>query len=207
MARQIDYYFALYSPWSYLGHKALLEIVVKNKARLVYKPTPLVGLFAETGGQVLSQRHEVRQRYRWVELQRWRDKRGVPLKLQPKFWPYASTLADRCVLALNGIQHDPNTFVTLAYKACWEKDLNLADETIIASLLMASGLKAPEILAAANSPAVEAAYEQNKVDAAAAGVFGAPSYVLDGEVFWGQDRLDLLDEALSSGRKPYAPRP
>lgn len=205
MARQIDYFFALYSPWSYLGHKLLTETVTRHKARLVYRPTPLGEVFAETGGLPLAQRPESRQRYRWMELQRWRDKRGLPLKLQPKYWPYQSTLADRCVIALNLISHDPNTYVTLAYKAVWEKDLNLGDDMIVASLLTASGLKAQDVIAAANSDMAQAIYRDNKQAAVAAGVFGAPSYVIDGEVFWGQDRLELLDDMLTSGRKPYLP--
>lgn len=207
MARQIDYYFAIYSPWSYLGHKALVEIAVRHKARINYKPTPLPALFAETGGQTLPQRHVSRQNYRWVELRRWREKRGVVLNLKPKYWPYQSSLADRCVIALNEIQHDPNTYVTLAYKACWEKDLNLGEEVFVSSLLTASGLNAAAIIARANTPEVEATYARNKDEAVAAGVFGGPSYVVDGEVFWGQDRLDLLDDMLASGRKPYPAAP
>ena len=205
MARQVDYFFALYSPWSYLGHKQLTEIATRHKVKLVYRPTPLGEVFAETGGLPLAQRPESRQRYRWMELQRWRDKRGVAMKLQPKYWPYQSTLADRCVIALNLIEHDPNTFVTLAYKAVWEKDLNLDDDVIVASLLMASGLKAQDVIAAANSDMAQAIYRDNRQAAVAAGVFGAPSYVIEGEVFWGQDRLDLLDDMLASGRKPYLP--
>lgn len=205
MARQIDYYFALYSPWSFLGHKALTEAATRNKARIIYKPTPLGELFPETGGLPLAQRHESRKRYRLMELQRWREKRGVSLKLRPKYWPYASTLADRCVIALNMIEHDPNTFVTLAYKACWEKDLNLGDESIVASLLTASGLKAAEVIAAANSDMAQSIYADNKAAAIAAGVFGAPSYVVEGEVFWGQDRVEMLEDMLASNRKPYLP--
>lgn len=205
MARQVDYFFALYSPWSYLGHKQLTEIATRHKVKLVYRPTPLIELFAETGGLPLAQRPESRQRYRWMELQRWRDKRGVALNLRPKYWRYQSTLADRCVIALNLIEHDPNTYVTLAYKAVWEKDLNLDDDVIVASLLMASGLKAQDVIAAANSDMAQAIYRDNRQAAVAAGVFGAPSYVIEGEVFWGQDRLDLLDDMLASGRKPYLP--
>ena len=205
MARQVDYFFALYSPWSFLGHKLLTEIATRHKLRLVYRPTPLIDLFSETGGKPLAERPESRQRYRWMELQRWRDKRGIALNLKPKYWPYPSTLADRCVIALNMIEHDPNTYVTLAYKAVWEKDLNLADETIISSLLTASGLKAQDVIAAANSDMAHSIYRDNKQAAVAAGVFGAPSYVIDGEVFWGQDRLELLDDMLASGRKPYLP--
>lgn len=205
MARQVDYYFATYSPWSYLGHKLFIEIATRHKLKVVYRPTPLLDLFSETGGQPLAQRPPVRQRYRWMELQRWKDKRGLPMKFKPKFWPYQSTLADRCIIALNQIEHDPNTFVTLAFKAVWEKDLNLADDGIVTSLLMASGLDAKDVVGRADSDAVKLVYQTNKADAVEAGVFGAPSYVIEGEVFWGQDRLELLDDMLVSGRRAYLP--
>ncbi|HRK24172.1 MAG TPA: 2-hydroxychromene-2-carboxylate isomerase [Beijerinckiaceae bacterium] len=205
MARNIDYYFAIYSPWSYIGHKPFIEIATRHRLPITYKPTPLLEVFAETGGVPLAQRPPARQSYRWVELQRWRDKRGLSLNLKPKFWPYKSTLADRCVIAVQQTEHDPDTFLTLAYKAVWSKDLNLDDESLVASLLSASGLDPGRIIHLANSEAVQARYRQNKDDAVAAGVFGAPSYVIEGEIFWGQDRLDLLSDMLASGRKPYRP--
>lgn len=204
MARQVDYYFATYSPWSFLGQKLFNDIAVKHKLKVVYKPTPLGDLFSETGGLPLAKRHPARQAYRWMDLQRWREKRGVALNLKPKYWPFQSTLADRCIIALNQIHHDPNTFTMLAFKAVWEKDLNLADEIMVSTLLTASGLNAADIIARANSTETEATYQQNRLDAMAAGVFGAPSYVIEGEVFWGQDRLELLDDMLTSGRAAYS---
>ncbi len=205
MARQIDYYFSLNSPWSCLGHRLFNDLAIKHKLKVTYKPTPLGEVFSETGGLPLGQRHPVRQSYRWVELQRWRDKRGIALNFKPKYWPVPSTLAERCVIGLNQIHHDPNTFVTLAFKTIWEKELNLADDGIVATILSASGLNAADIIARANAAEADATYKKNRDDAIAAGVFGAPSYVIDGEVFWGQDRLELLDDMLASGRNPYRP--
>lgn len=205
MARRVDYFFATYSPWSYIGHKLFMEIATRHKLKVVYRPMPLVEMFGETGGLPLAKRHPSRQAYRWLELQRWRDKRGLTFKFKPKYWPYKSTLVDHCIIALTLMEHDPNTFATLAYKAVWEKDLNLDDDGIIATLLTASGLKAAEVMSLATSDEAKAIYAQNKIDAIEAGVFGAPSYVIEGEVFWGQDRLELLDDMLTSGRRAYQP--
>jgi 2-hydroxychromene-2-carboxylate isomerase len=76
---------------------------------------------------------------------------------------------------------------------------------VIAALITRIGLSAPDVLAQARSEPAAAILAQNGRDAVAADVFGAPGYVLDGEVFWGQDRLELLDDALTSGRKAYRP--
>ncbi len=87
--------------------------------------------------------------------------------------------------------------------AIWEQELNLADTAVIGDLLTQAGLKADAILARAASPEIVARYAQNREDAIAIGAFGSPSFVLDGEVFWGQDRIDFLDDALKSGRAPF----
>jgi 2-hydroxychromene-2-carboxylate isomerase len=146
MPRQVDYYFSLQSPWAYIGHRFFREVADHHGLKVNHKPVVLVDLFSETGGLPLMKRHPVRQRYRMVELQRWRDKRGLKFHLQPANWPFNARLADGVVIA---------------------------------------------------------AVEQNRQDALAADVFGSPVYVLDGEVFWGQDRIELLADALKSGRAPY----
>lgn len=100
MPRQIDYYFTLLSPWTYLGHGAFTELAKQHGLVVRYRPTPLRSVFDETGGLPLPKRHPVRQRYRVLELQRWRARRGLPLTLFPKYFPYDVSLADRVVLAI-----------------------------------------------------------------------------------------------------------
>ncbi len=87
MPSQVDYYFSLHSPWSYLGHSAFIATATKHAAHVVYRPVPLGRLFPETGGLPLAQRHRTRQDYRMLELQRWREKLQITLQLHPKFWP------------------------------------------------------------------------------------------------------------------------
>jgi 2-hydroxychromene-2-carboxylate isomerase len=205
MARTIDYYFAVYSPWSFLGHGLFMDIASRRGLKVRFRPTPLLELFKETGGQPLSQRPPARQRYRWMELQRWRDKRGIDITFKPKFWPYHGALPDRCVIALTLEERNPDPFLRRAYAALWQEDQNVGDASVVANLLREAGENAALIIERAESPMVEALYAENRNHALAAGVFGAPSYVLDGEVFWGQDRLELLDDALAVGRKPYLP--
>ncbi len=202
MSRSIDYYFSCISPWSYLGHARFIAVAKEHTLTVAYRPVPLPRLIAETGGVPASKRHPVRQDYRLVELRRWRDRLGIDLKLRPKYWPFNPSLADRIVIALatSGSVED---FLPQAFASVFSGEQNLADEEVIASLLASGGLASKDIIAAARSDRVFAAYEENLAAAVAGGVFGAPSYVLNGEIFWGQDRLSWLDEALTSGRKPY----
>ncbi|HLJ01259.1 MAG TPA: 2-hydroxychromene-2-carboxylate isomerase [Bradyrhizobium sp.] len=206
MPRQIDYYFSLQSPWAYIGHKAFREVVAAHDLKVNHKPVVLVDLFSETGGLPLLKRHPVRQRYRMVELQRWRDKRGLQFKLEPANWPFNARLADGLVIAALEAGHDVDPFLRRAFAAIWEQELNLADEATLVRLADDSKLPGKALVERSASEGIGKIYEQNRQDALTADVFGSPAYVLDGEVFWGQDRIELLVDAVKSGRAPYRSR-
>ncbi len=138
-----------------------------------------------------------------VELQRWREKRGLSFQLQPQFWPFDATLADHVAVALSLAEADLERFLPAAYRAVWEQGRDLADAAVLTALLQQGGFDAEQVLAAARSEPTASHYAWNAERALDAGVFGSPSYVLEGEVFWGQDRLDLLDDALESAREPF----
>jgi 2-hydroxychromene-2-carboxylate isomerase len=203
MSRAIDYYFSLVSPWAYIGHAPFMEMARRHGLAVNYKPVFLGRVFAETGGLPLAQRHPARQRYRLVELQRWRDRRGLSFNIQPKFWPFDVTLADRFVVAIQAKHGDPDPFLRKAFAAVWEEERNLADPLVIAQLGEQTGLDSAALMDMANGSTTEVLYALNLENAVDGGVFGSPAYVLAGEVFWGQDRLDLLHDALRSGRAPY----
>jgi 2-hydroxychromene-2-carboxylate isomerase len=203
MPRQVDYYFSLSSPWAYIGHKVFRDLVASYDLKVNHKPVVLVDLFSETGGLPLIKRHPVRQRYRMVELQRWRDKRGLSFHLQPKFSPFNARLADGVVIAAMEAGFDPDPLLRRAFPAVWEDELNLADSDTVARIADSVGLPGQTLVERSPSDAISAVYEKNRQNAIAADVFGSPVYVLDGEVFWGQDRLELLADALKSGRAPY----
>jgi 2-hydroxychromene-2-carboxylate isomerase len=207
MSRRIDYYFSLVSPWTYIGHRLFLDIARRHGASIAYRPVLLNEVFSQTGGLPLAKRHPARQAYRMVELQRWRDKRQLSFHLQPKNWPYDADLANRMVLAVVEAGGDPADLVQKAFARVWETQENLADSDVLADVLREAGFDPAPILAAANSQEIRAAYERNRLEAIEAGVFGAPAYVLEGEIFWGQDRLELLDDALASGRAPFSAKP
>jgi 2-hydroxychromene-2-carboxylate isomerase len=204
MLRQVDYYFSFQSPWAYIGHGPFRELVSAYDLKVNLKPVVLVDLFSETGGLPLMKRHPARQRYRMVELQRWRDKRGLKFHLQPKSWPFNARLADGVVIAAVEAGLAPDKFMRRAFAAVWQDQLNMADPQTIAKIADETGLPGQKLVERSASDAIGAIYEQNRQDAIAADVFGSPVYVLDGEVFWGQDRIELLADALKSGRKPYS---
>ena len=207
MSRRIDYYFSLVSPWAYIGHRHFIDIARRRDVEITYKPVLLHDVFSETGGLPLAKRHPARQAYRTVELQRWREKRKLTFHLWPKHWPYDADLANCVVIALVAAGADPAAFVQRVLDGIWEREENLADANVLAHHLREAGFDPSVILTGANSSAIRAAYESNRLEAIRIGVFGAPCYVLDGEIFWGQDRLDLLADALESGRGAFAAQP
>ncbi|MGO4283780.1 2-hydroxychromene-2-carboxylate isomerase [Bosea sp. TAB14] len=205
MPRSIQYYFSLHSPWTYLGNELFHEIARRHGASIVYRPMPLRSVFDETGGLPLPKRHPVRQRYRLVDLQRWRERRGLPLVLEPKHFPFDPSLADRVAVAILAAGADPAGFIADVMAGVWAREEDMREPEAIRACAVRAGFDSEALLAQAASETVRQRYEATLSEAVAAGVFGAPSYVLDGEVFWGQDRLELLDSALSSGRAPYRP--
>jgi 2-hydroxychromene-2-carboxylate isomerase len=207
MPRTIDYYFSLVSPWAYIGHAPFMEIVQRHGVEVNYKPVFLGRVFSETGGLPLAQRHPARQRYRILELQRWREKRGLTFNIAPKHWPFDVNLADRFVIAINASGKSPDPFLRRAFAAVWEEERNLGDPLVLTELAEQAGLDSSALMDMVTGSTTEAIYALNLENAIAGDVFGSPAYVLEGEVFWGQDRLELLDDALASGRSPYTPNP
>ncbi|MDQ0505541.1 2-hydroxychromene-2-carboxylate isomerase [Xanthobacter agilis] len=203
MQRRIDYYFSTISPWSFIGHAPFMAVAAQHGAKVAFHPVALGPVFAETGGLPLAQRAPQRQHYRIVELQRWRVKRGIDFHIHPAFWPFDPALADRTVIAALQAGLEIERLLPGLFSAVWQLQQDLADPAVVATVADAAGLPGAALVAAATGEAASAAYLDNRAKAIAADVFGAPAYVLDGEIFWGQDRIGLLDDALASGRAPF----
>ncbi len=202
MTRKILYFFSTLSPWAYIGHAEFKRIAARHGVSVDYRPVALSRVFPETGGLPLAKRHPARQHYRMLELQRWRDKRGLAFQLRPQHWPFDPSLADKAIVAL-AQEGMTEPFTQRLFAAVFEQQRDLGQEATLAQILDESGLDA-HWLERAKSAEIEALYQRNLAQALAGDVFGSPSYVLDGELFWGQDRLELLDDALTSGRGPYS---
>ena len=200
MSTVIDYYFSPQSPWTYLGHQRFADIARAAGAQIEVLPVDLGKVFPVSGGLPLAKRAPQRQAYRLVELPRFSQHLGVPLNLHPKFFPVASDAASRVIIAVD--LHDgadaAMAFSAAVMRAVWAEDRNIADEQELASMLNALGLPARRA-DDAHAAAVEERYAANSQRAIEAGVFGAPSYVIEGELFWGQDRLDFVQRRLAEG--------
>lgn len=203
MSEQIDYFFSLASPWAYLGHAKFVAMARAHGLSINYCPVHLPDVFLETGGLPLPKRHPARQKYRLLEMQRWRVKRDIDLVIRPQFWPFDHQFADRTVLAAAMLGHNPADYLELCFKGVWANDLDLGNHAVLEGLARRAGLDPTALLAAADSPAVTEAYTGNVAKAIAMNVIGSPCYVRRGEVFWGQDRLELLEDAIVSNRAPY----
>ena len=197
MSLVIEYFFAPQSPWTYLGHQRLQDIAAAAGATIDVLPADYGRIFPLSGGLPLPKRAPQRQAYRLVELARFSQHLGVPLNLRPQHFPVPADDAARLIVAVQ--QHD-GTAAALALagavmRAVWVQERHIADAATLAALLAEQGLSAQR-LAQSNAPAAQQAYDANTERAIALGVFGAPTYAVDGELFWGQDRLDFLQRRL-----------
>lgn len=198
MSPRIDYYFTSISPFTYLGHQAFLETARQAEADVNFKPVKLAKVFANSGAKPLPERPACRQEYRLLEIKRWAKKRGLAVNLKPAHFPTDPGLADRCVIALQQAGHNPGEFVQRVLAACWAEEKDIADEAVIRDILNALELDADGLIQAARSTNITDQYDRNSEDAVRQGVLGVPAYVLNGEQFWGQDRVELLAETLES---------
>jgi 2-hydroxychromene-2-carboxylate isomerase len=194
----IDYYLAPQSPWTYLGHERLARIAGAAGAAIRVLPMDLGKVFPASGGLPLGQRAPQRQAYRLVELARFRDALGLPLNVKPRHFPVPSDDAARLIVAVDRADGSAAAMrlAGAVLTAVWAQERHIADAATLAELLAECGLPA-ERLAASSAPEVQAQYERHTQQAIDAGVFGSPSYVIEGEIFWGQDRLDFVERRLA----------
>ncbi len=193
---QIDYFLATVSPYVYLAGTRAEEIAARHGATIAYKPLDTGALFPRTGGQVLADRHPSRKAYRLQELRRQAKKAGMPLNLQPAFWPVNPAPSSYAIISaqragggdLAGLIHG-------FARAVWAENRNIADDEVVQDILAAHGFD-PKVADRGMLTAAET-YVANLEEAVARGVFGVPFYIVGDEMFWGQDRLGDLDLYLS----------
>lgn len=194
---QIEYYFSTLSPYVYLAGQRLEGIAARHGAAITYKPVDITAVFARTGGTPLPERPPARQAYRLQELRRQSSKAGLPLNLKPAFFPTNPAPASYAIIAAQQAGGgDLGALVHGLLRACWAEERDIAEEDVVQDCLKAAGFDPGLTMSGLLSGAET--YARNTEDAVAAGVFGAPFYICeDGEMFWGQDRLDDLDAHLA----------
>ena len=198
MPATVDYYCSPISPYSYLGHQRFAAIVEKHGASVNLLPIDLMQVFPATGGLPVPKRAPERLAYRLVELKRWSDHLGVPLNLNPRHWPTADGAASRLIITADQAGVDAMGLAFALMRACWAEERDVADPATLEAIVDACGLDRA-LIAASDAPDIEERRQALTRQAIERGVFGAPFYVINDEMFWGQDRLDFVDEALSKG--------
>ena len=197
MTKTIDYYHFLVSPWSYLGIRRFNDVVAKHNAVVNYKPVSVMDTFDKMGGTPPAKRHPSRQRFRMDELKRWSKHLNIPINLEPTFWPVDQTLAAQMVLAVHAAGCKAGRLSDALLTAVWAEDRNIAEEETLAAIAQHCGFDSKVLIAQAKSDAMIEAYKASTSEAHERDVFGSPTYVYNGENYWGQDRIDFLDRALA----------
>jgi 2-hydroxychromene-2-carboxylate isomerase len=201
MALHIDYYASLNSPWTHLGAARIEAMAAAQGASLRIYPVDFGAIFAASGGLPLPKRSPQRQAYRLQELARWRDHLGIPIHIQPKHFPSSEALSAGCVIAARETMGDQPA-IRLAHavlKSVWQRELNPGETETLAMLIKESGLDPDSLLKLGAEPRWAERREADTKAALARGVFGAPSYVIGDDIFWGQDRLEFVERRLARG--------
>ena len=201
MTLHVDYYASLNSPWTHLGAARLMAMITRHSATVRIHPVDFGTIFPASGGFPLPKRSPLRQAYRLQELERWRRFLAIPIQLSPRFFPTNERLAAHCVVAVRETVGDAPA-IALAHrvlKALWEEEADTGDRGTLATLIGDVGLNAPSVLQQADEEHWASRRMADTEAALARGVFGAPSYVVGEEIFWGQDRLEFLERRLGRG--------
>jgi len=197
----IDYYVSLNSPWTHLGGGRIEALAAAHSATMRVYPVDFGAIFAQSGGLQLPKRSPQRQAYRQQELVRWRDRLDIPININPKFFPSSEAQTAPCIIAVREIIGDQPA-VKLAHrvlKAVWEEERNPADPATLAALISDVGLDADQVIKLGADPKWAEMRLADTHAALARNVFGAPSYVIGDDIFWGQDRLEFVERRLAKG--------
>ena len=199
MPRTVDYYFTPQSPWTYLGHARFAEMTRAAGAAVNVRPVDFGAVFPVSGGLPLGKRAPQRQAYRLVEMERFSRHLGIPMNVKPRFFPVAGDDAAKLISAVD-LQDGTEAAMQISaavFAAVWAQERNIADPAVLEALAAECGLP-PKRIEQSQSQAVQERYEGYTQQAIDAQVFGAPSYVIDGEIFWGQDRLGFVERTLGT---------
>ncbi|MGF6514861.1 2-hydroxychromene-2-carboxylate isomerase [Pseudomonas sp. BT76 TE3572] len=196
MSKTVEFYFDLGSPATYLAYTQLPKICEQTDSQLIYIPILLGGVFKATGNASPAT-IPAKGRYMFQDLDRYAKRYGVPLKFNPQF-PINTLMLMRAVTGMQ-LRHPGRfqAFIDCLFHALWVQGRSLDDLATVASVLTQNGFDPNEVLALTADDEVKTTLRDNTEKAVQRGVFGAPSMFVDNQLFFGQDRLDFVLEALS----------
>ena len=192
--KTVYYYHALSSPWAYLGWPQFKALIEKHDLDVVVRPTRIV---TENGGVPLRSRPQPRQDYHAVELDRWRKRLNMPLVLKPKHYPTNNEFSARMVIAADRLGLPALDLSHALLHALWSEELDVTLPEVRIDVANRLGLDGAKLQAMEDQPEIMQAWLDSHEEAGRRGVFGTPTWIYKDVLYWGQDRLDFLDEALS----------
>jgi 2-hydroxychromene-2-carboxylate isomerase len=193
--KSFEYWFDFGSPAAYLAFTQLPKLEAETNAQAVYRPMLLGGVFQATGNQSPAS-VPAKGAYTFKDFDRFAKRYGVPFKNNPHF-PINTLLLMRAAVGLQA--HEPERFMAYCkavYQAIWVDALDMNDPATVGGVLHKAGFDPQTLVALANEPATKEALKSATAEAVTRGVFGAPTFFAGGQMFWGQDRLDFVKEAL-----------
>jgi 2-hydroxychromene-2-carboxylate isomerase len=195
MARQVEFYFDVGSPAAYLAWTQLPQIAEQAGAAIAYKPFLLGGVFQATGNRSPME-VPAKGKYMQGDLERHARRYGVPFRHNPHF-PINTLALMRGALGLQMRQPDKmQSYVDAVFRAIWVDAKNMNDPATVGAVLQQAGFDPQQLLALAADPEVKEQLKSVTQEAVNRGVFGAPTFFVEGAMYWGQDRLDFVKEAL-----------
>ena len=201
---RIDYYYSAHSAFAYLGARMLYEICAAHDVRLVHRTILLSPVVEAAGGLSFRGRTQAHVDYFFGrEIERWAEWRGVPvINIRPTYHDNPLELPNGVIIAAQEAGKDVDALSLAVLQAHWRDDADIADAAVLRRLIESLGMDGDALLDAALSDEVQAIHAANTQEAIALPVFGSPTYVVDGDPFYGQDRLELVERAIE---KPFAP--
>ena len=194
---KVDYFMSHGSPWTFLGHNRLNKIVKKFNVQLNMYPVNYGEIFPISGGLPVSKRPLQRQKIRLQELKRWAEFLNIDLIPEPKFFPSKSLLPSLLIIAAK-IKKTNKDFelASSIMNALWVKELNIDEENTLKNIMDNLKLDSEDLLSFAKSQECESIFKEYTKIAIEKNVFGAPTFIIDDQIYWGQDRLDFIERHL-----------
>lgn len=208
MSGSIDYYYSTRSIYAYFGAERIVSLARASGRKLVHKPVNLGRVVPASGSLAIDQRSGGHKRYFFGrEIERWSEYLSIPVVVDPVNHFGDRTWSSGFVIAAQQQGADVDALHTAILRALWQDDRDLADPMVLSQIAREAGLNPEPLHEAAQSQAVQDIFAQNSEEAVTLGVFGSPTYIVDGDMFYGQDRLMMVEQALKQPFKPAGPAP
>ena len=190
------------SPWTFLGHKKVNEIAKNNNCELDIMPVNYGEIFPVSGGLPVHKRPLQRQKYRLQELKRWSEFLKIKLNPEPKHFPSRSLLPSKVIISVKILNFENvNDIAYAIMEGLWIKEMNIDDPQNLKKILTRFIKTADEVIDFSESKQVEREMNEYTKEAIDLAVFGAPTYIIDDQIYWGQDRLDFLERYIKRKNK------